>query len=167
MDASRAASHSTLSGGLRLRGAVAAIVCAALAFLCAGAQAGLELWPDSEAGSGFGSYLPTSGRASLLDPSRLGISHQMVFSYSSGSSGRNNVGGLWLTNFSYKFASPLTVDLSVGASLSKTGGRELDAQNLFLEGLSLRYRPSENLYFHFSYRGAPDNWFLHPESLTR
>ena len=167
MDAHRTVSHLSLRRSPRLRGALAAGAFVALAFFCAGAQAGIELWPDSEAGSSFGSYLPTSGRASLLDPSRLGISHQMVFSYSSGNAGRNNMGGLWLTNFSYKFASPLTVDLSVGASLSKTGGRELDTQNLFLESLSLRYRPSENLYFHFSYRGAPYNWFLYPESLTR
>ncbi|MBN1503802.1 MAG: hypothetical protein JW952_01940 [Candidatus Eisenbacteria bacterium] len=136
-----------------------------LAFLAAAAEADVELWPSG--GSGLGSFLPTSGRASLLDPSKLGISHQMVFSYSSGSAGRDNVGGLWLTNFSYKLSTPLTVDLSVGASLSKTSGREPDAQSLFLNGFSLRYRPNENLYLHFMYNGVPNNWFLSPERLAR
>lgn len=144
----------------RVRTAVAFIL---LVSLAAVAEAGLELSPYGS-GSGLGSFLPTSGRSSLLDPSKLGISHQMVFSYSSGSTGKDNVGGLWLTNFSYKFSNPLAMDLSVGALLSNTGTRELNAQSVFVESFSLRYRPSENLYFQFMYREVPNNWFLLPES---
>ena len=143
-----------------------AVACLLLVSFAALAEAGLELWPDGS-GSGLGSLLPTSSRASLLDPSKLGISHQMVFSYSSGSTGKDNVGGLWLTNLSYKFSSPLTMDLSVGASLSNTGARELNAQSLFVESFSLRYTPSENFYFRFMYSGAPNGWFLRPENHMR
>lgn len=143
------------------------IVCSvALLCLAVEAEAAIELWPD-RLGSTFGSFLPTTGRASLLDPSRLGISNQLVFSYSSGSGAKGNVGGLWLTNFSYRFSSPLRVDLSVGASLTNSGPRELNAQNLFLQSFSVRYTPNENLYFHFMYNQVPSSLFLYPDSRLR
>jgi hypothetical protein len=151
---------------LRPHGAALAVVCLGIVIFAAGASSEVELRPD-DSRSAIGSLLPTSGRASLLDPSKLDISHQMMFSYSSGNAGRNNVGGLWLTNLSYKFSSPLTLDLAVGASLSRAGTRDLNAQNLFLESFSLRYRPSENLYFHLMYREVPNSLFLRPELWAR
>ncbi len=166
MDAFRIASSSGPGRALRLPGVVVAVVCLALALFAAGAESEIELWPDNTR-SAAGSLLPTAGRASLLDPSKLDISHQMMFSYSSASAAKDNVGGLWLTNFSYKFSNPLTLDLAVGASLSRSGTRELDAQNLFLESFSLRYRPSENLYFHLMYREVPNSLFLRPEFRAR
>lgn len=150
----------------RLTGIGTAVICFVLASFAVGAEAGIELWPDKTGGP-FGSLLPTSGRASLLDPSKLGISHQLVFSYSSGNAGKNNLGGLWLSNFSYKFSSPLTVDLSVGTALSKTGSQGFTADRLFLESLSLHYKPNENLYFQLMYSEAPRSFFLFPEGHTR
>jgi len=157
--ASKTASPTGRGTAWSLRGMVTLAACLTVIAFAAAAEAGLELWPNGS-DSGLGSFLPTSGRSSLLDPSKLGISHQMMFSYSSGSVAKNNVGGLWLTNFSYKFSSPLTMDLSVGASLSSAGTRQLNAQSLFVESFSLRYRPSENFYFQFMYREAPNTWFL-------
>ncbi len=155
-----------LSRASRITVIVTVVACLVPASFAARAAAEIQLWPDN-AGRTLGSLLPTSGRASLLDPSKLDISHQMIFSYSSGRAGGSNVGGLWLTNFSYKLSSPLTVDVAVGAALSKMETREVDAQNLFLESFSLRYRPSENLYFHFMYREAPGSWYMRPEHPTR
>ncbi len=162
----RIASRSCQIRGGRRAALWTAVACILIVSLTAAAEAGLELWPSGSS-SGLGSLLPTTGRTSLLDPSKLDISQQMVFSYSSASAGKDNVGGLWLTNFSYKISNPLTVDLSVGASLSNTGARELSAQGLFLESFSLRYRPNENFYFHFMYREAPNPWFLRPDGFAR
>jgi hypothetical protein len=123
--------------------------------------AGVELWPQSYT-TPLGSMLPTSSRTSLLDPSRLEISHQLVFAYSSGGVVRDNTGGLWRTNFRYEFSNPLTLDLSVGSSLSYSGRDGFQSQKPFLESLSLRYRPNDNFYFHLMYREAPRTLFWSP-----
>lgn len=124
-------------------------------------MADIELWPKSATYPGA-SLLPTSSKNSLLDPSKLNISHQLTFSYSSSSGVGGNTGGLWLTNFQYRFSQPLTVDVAVGSSLTHSSLQGLQGQSLFLESFSLRYRPNENFYFHLLYREAPRGHFLFP-----
>ncbi|MFH0778227.1 MAG: hypothetical protein V2A71_06300, partial [Candidatus Eisenbacteria bacterium] len=108
--------------------------------------------------------VPLSSRSSLLDLSKIDISHQVVFSYSSGSGRGDDVGGLWRTNFRYPLSGALKLDVGLGTSLSKSGAGDLQTNKFFLESFSLSYRPSESFFLHLSYREAPYNHLYLPLS---
>lgn len=114
----------------------------------------------------WSSLAPTSSRLSLLDLSKLDVSHELVFSYGLSSSGRDGMGGLWLTTFSYPVSGPLKLDLSIGTSLSRSAARGFQADNLFLENFSLQYRPSDSVLFQFMYRGIPSSQVYFPVRST-
>jgi len=125
------------------------------------ASAEVELLTNRSANPWAG-LLPTSSRLSLLDLSKLDVSHQLVFSYGSDSAGKSDMGGLWLTKFHYPLSGPLTLDLSVGSSLSHSAVRGFQADKLFLEKFSLQYRPNDSLFFHLMYRQIPSRYLYFP-----
>jgi hypothetical protein len=137
-------------------------VMAGLLLLTVGAaSADLELL-ETRSADPWAGLVPTSSRLSLLDLSKLDISHQLVFSYGSNSAGRSDMGGLWRTRLSYPLSGPLTLDLSIGSSLSRSAVRGLEANNLFLETFSLRYRPNDNFLFQLMYREFPSSYLYFP-----
>jgi hypothetical protein len=110
----------------------------------------------------WANLLPVSSRNSLLDPSKLDISHQLVFSYYSGSAGKGDSGGLFLTRFRYPLSSPLLLDLTIGSSLNHSAVRGFQSNELFIQNFSLRYAPNDNFLLMFMYNGAPYNRFYFP-----
>jgi hypothetical protein len=84
--------------------------------------------------------------ASWFDPSRLNVSTSVSFG-----SGWNGQGtGLGVTSFSYHFAAPLAMRVSLGQTF---GQAALDGGNRpFLEGLDLAYRPHPNFQFQIHYQ---------------
>jgi len=132
---------------------VAALVSLSLADV---ASAGLDLLGNKSADP-WTNLLPVSGRNSLLDPSRLQISHQLVFSYASGSMVTQNTAGLFLTSFQYAVSNPLTLNVTLGSALTHSQPRGFQANELFLQNFSLRYAPNDNFLLFFSYNGAPYN----------
>ncbi len=117
---------------------------------------------ETQSADPWAQLLPTSSRLSLLDVSKLEISHQLVMSYSSDSAGLSNMGGLWRTRLSYPLSGPLTLDMSIGASLNRSAVRGLEANSFFLEAFSLRYRPNDNFSFQLMYREFPSGYFYLP-----
>jgi hypothetical protein len=124
-------------------------------------NAGLEL-PNHRSADPWTNLLPLSSRNSLLDPSKLDISHELVFSYYSGSTAKGNTGGLFLTRFQYPLSSPLVLDLTIGSSLSHSQLQGFQSNELFIQNFSLRYSPNDNFFLIFTYDGAPYNRLYFP-----
>jgi len=124
--------------------------------LAGAASGGLDLLGNRSANP-WTSLLPVSGRNSLLDPSRLQISHQIVFSYASGSMATESTAGLFLSSFRYAVSSPLTLNVTLGSALTHSQPRGFQANELFLQNFSLRYAPNDNFLLLFTYNGAPYN----------
>lgn len=96
---------------------------------------------------------PTSGLGfSLLDPSRLRISHSYSMSYMTGSGYSSSV-GLYMSTLEYQFAKPLSVRVGLGylhQPLGFTGVSGPDGE--FLPNVRLDWRPSDNMHFIIDYR---------------
>ena len=137
------------------------VATALLALVVSTAHAGESILTRQSADP-WASFLPTSSRFSLLDPSKLEISHQLVFSYSSGSARNNDIGGLWLTSLRYDISSPLTMGLTLGSSMSRSSVSGFQADKLFLESLSVRYAPSDRFLFLLMYKQIPDGFLYFP-----
>jgi hypothetical protein len=86
----------------------------------------------------------------LLDLGRLSQSSELSFFYGNGSGLRDQYGGLYLSHFSYRFSSPLTLRLSVGARYDNAafGSRDGEA---FVGGFQLAYQPSRNFLIQLNY----------------
>ena len=85
----------------------------------------------------------------LLDLGRLSQSSEMSFFYGNGSGLRDQYGGLYLSHFTYRFSSPLTMRVSVGARFDNSfANREGQA---FLGGFQLAYQPSRNFLIQLNY----------------
>jgi hypothetical protein len=136
------------------------VICLLLAAMCFNllatrlASAGLGLL-DNKSANPWTNLLPVSSRNSLLDPSKLRISHQVVFSYYSESAGKGDTGGLFLSRFQYPLSSPLMLDFTIGSSLSRSTTRGLQSNELFIQNFSLRYAPNDKFLLLFMYNGAP------------
>lgn len=117
---------------------------------------------DHHSADPWENLLPLSSRNSLLDPSKLDISHQLVFSYASGSTKQGDTSGLFLTRFQYPLSNPLKLDLTIGSSLTHSGLQGFQSNGLFIQNLSLRYAPNDGFLLFFMYNGAPYNRFYFP-----
>lgn len=120
----------------------ASIAVALLATCALGARCAAAATPGA-----FTPRVPVSGLAwPWTDPQGLHVSTS--FSVGSGFGGRGT-SALQLTSFSWQFAAPLRVAVSLGNSW---GGSGYASNHAFLEGLQLDYRPSPALQFQISYR---------------
>lgn len=100
----------------------------------------------SSIGSGYQPQVPVSAFARpFLDPTRFHISTSV--SVGSGFSGKTSA--LQVTSFSYQFTRPAWLQVSVGNSMGSPSSR---GNGMFLEGLSLGFRPSANTVFQIQYR---------------
>ncbi len=92
---------------------------------------------------------------SLLDPSRLRISHSYSMSYMSGSGYSSSV-GLYMSTLEYQFAKPLSIRVGLGylhQPLGFTGVSGPDGA--FLPSVRLDWRPTDNMRFIIDYRTLP------------
>ena len=107
------------------------------------------------AGSAAAEPMPALGRnlsdsgAGLLDLGRLSQSSELSFFYGSGSGLRGEYGGLYLSHFTYRLASPLTLRLSLGARFDN--GLGTSNGQPFVGGFQLAYRPSQNFQIRLDY----------------
>jgi hypothetical protein len=87
---------------------------------------------------------------SLLDPSRLKMSHTYSLSFMTGG-GRSQTIGLYMNSIEYQVSSPLTLRLHLGYLHQPTalfgGVRDSGFGGTFLPGFELDYHPSENFFF--------------------
>jgi hypothetical protein len=104
---------------------------------------------------------------SLLDPSRLTISHAYSFAYLSGGTTSGSV-GMYQSVIQYQLARPLTLRVGLAYAhnpLTALGGGSGD---LVREGLypsfQLEYRPSANVYLGIGYERVPYNLYYGPYS---
>jgi hypothetical protein len=99
-------------------------------------------------GSGFSPRVPVSALArpaAWFDPSRLQVSTSV--SVGSGFGGGTNA--LQITSFSYRFGTPLYMNVNVGNAWGPGSAR---GRSFFLQGLDVGYRPWPGLMFQVHYR---------------
>ncbi len=97
---------------------------------------------------GFQPRVPVSSfarPAGWFDPSRLRIGS--TFSVGTGFSGGSSA--LQVTSFSYQFAKPAWLEVSLGNSF---GGDRAGGNAMFLEGLRFGFRPSANTVFQVQFQ---------------
>lgn len=100
---------------------------------------------------------PLSG---LFDPSRLTWNQSLTFGFSSGSFGAGGSSGLYTSSFGYRLADPLRLRVDVGAHLTSGFRGSGSTQGVFLQGMSLDWRPSKNSVIRFEYQDmrSPLQW---------
>lgn len=110
--------------------------------------------PNAAGSGGLG--LPLYG---LFDPSRLTWSQSLSFGYSSGA-GYGGTSGLYTSSFAYRIADPLRLKVDIGAHLTPAAHGYGQTQGVFLQGLSLDWRPFKNSVVHFQYQDcrSPLQW---------
>jgi hypothetical protein len=91
----------------------------------------------------------TGAGSGLLDLGRLSQSSELSFYYGGGSGLGNDYGGLYLSHFTYRLGSPLTLSLSLGARFDNafsTGNGQP-----FVGGFQLAYHPSQSFLIRLDY----------------
>jgi len=103
-------------------------------------------------------------RFSLLDLSRLEMSHSYSISYFS-MGGRGMTIGMYVNSIRYQISNPLTLNLSLawvhqpGNFLLRDRGTATDYGRI-LPSFSLEYRPSDNFFLEIGYHSIPA--YLYP-----
>ncbi|MFH1009890.1 MAG: hypothetical protein V1784_01485 [bacterium] len=97
---------------------------------------------------------------SLLDPSRMHMSHSMQMGYFSSGSQSGSY-GMYLNSMTYEISKPLSVRTHLGFQFQPHGPAEWNPANYgnqFVGGAELNWQPARNFYFHLgAFRGiAPD-----------
>lgn len=97
---------------------------------------------------------------SLLDPSRLHMSHSIQMGYYS-SGGMSGSRGIYMNTLTYEVARPLSVTTHLGIQFQPSGPAEWNPANYgnqFVGGAELNWRPTRNLFLHVgAFRGiVPD-----------
>jgi hypothetical protein len=97
---------------------------------------------------------------SLLDPSRLHMSHSMQMGFYSGGSTSGSY-GMYMNNISYEVSKSLYVGTHLGFQFQPYGPAEWNPANngsQFVGGAELNWHPASNWYLHLgAFRGiAPD-----------
>jgi hypothetical protein len=96
---------------------------------------------------------------SLLDPSRLNISHSYMMSYFSGG-GRSGSVGLYMSTLQYQLSRPLSLRVGLGYLHQPLGFLSSSAntvENQILPNFRLDFRPSENFHFMVDYMTIPSS----------
>ena len=137
---------------------------AALA-LTAGFASAQDFGTNFGTGGGYQPLVPVSKfarPAAWLDPGRLRIATSV--SVGTGFSGGSS--GLQVTNFSYQFAKPVWLQVGLGNSF---GGGNARGNGMFLESLSMGFRPTANSVFQIQFRDvrSPLQYSNEPYGLSR
>lgn len=101
---------------------------------------------------------------SLLDPSKLRMSHSYTFSYFSSERSSGSF-GVYTNVLEYKFSNPLTLTLSLNylhQPLSVFHKDDLRLKDAILPNFQLRYRPNDSFSFTINVLTYP--YLYHPKS---
>jgi hypothetical protein len=104
--------------------------------------------------------LPLSSVTSLLDPTRMHMSHSIQMGYYSGG-GVSASRGLYMNTMTYDISKPLSVTTHLGIQYQPSGPAEWNPAsygNQFIGGAEINWQPAGNLFLHLgAYRGfVPD-----------
>jgi hypothetical protein len=134
-----------------------AIICMAVAVFCS--QGICQTKAD------YGSTGDSSKSGSLIDPSRVSVSHSMSFGMMSGGSSSIQSQSFYSTMLQYRFAAPLTLNLNFSLPIHSTVSsyQNLTSQNMqslnYFKNIpfdvSLSWRPSERFAFNFTVVNYP------------
>ncbi len=122
---------------------------AAVAVFSAGAAFAEPFGSNPATDGGWSPRVPITGLArpmAGLDLSRL----HLTTSISVGSGFTGGAEGLQTTSLSYQFRAPLAMQVSIGNAFGASAQR--GANNFFLQGLDLAYRPTANTAFSIHYQ---------------
>ena len=116
-----------------------------------------------DTGSYLRSYQPLgipTNMVSLLDPSRLHMSHSIQMGYFS-TGGVSASRGMYLNSLTYDISRPLSVTTHLGIQFQPSGPAEwnpANSGNQFVGGAELNWHPARNFFLHVSaFRGmVPD-----------
>jgi len=124
-----------------------------LGLVSAGLLLAQDMVDDAAAENVF--QLPSQSVLGILDPSRIDVSNQVTFGYTSGGAYRSGSYGLYQNRLSYQLSDPLRVTLLLGYQFASPYDDALSGmseRDRFLPGLSVSYVPSDNFALHFEYR---------------
>lgn len=113
----------------------------------------------------FFGLTPQKSSFSLLDPSRLNMTHSYTLWYSSGKKGSESF-GLYVNTLQYQFSNPLKMTVELGymhqTPFWQRTGSSLETQR-FLSNFLLEYKKS-NFYFLLKVGNLPrsNNWYYNP-----
>lgn len=97
---------------------------------------------------------------SLLDPSKLKISHSYSFGYFSGGRSSGSI-GMYMSTIEYQIYQPLTVRLGLGyLHPGFIGNSNIDINSRILPNFSLRYTPSSNFSLSIDVLTVPEYYYL-------
>ncbi len=102
----------------------------------------------------------SAAAVSLLDPSRLHMSHSMQMGLYSGGATSGSY-GMYMNNLTYAVSKALSVDTHLGFQFQPYGPAEWNPATYgsqFVGGAELNWHPASNFYFHLgAFRGiVPD-----------
>jgi hypothetical protein len=103
-------------------------------------------------------YVAKNSSLSLLDPSRLHMSHSYSLMYTSSRAGSYSL-GMYLNSIEYQVSDPLKIRIDVaylhqpGALIGARNNSVIDGR--ILPGISINWQPTKNMFFHIGYRQVP------------
>ena len=102
------------------------------------------------------------GNFSIFDPSKLTMSHSYSLSYFSGGRQSGSI-GYYMNSLEYRFIKPLKIRLDLGYLHSPSGlfsgGSNAVNSGIFVPGVAVDWRPSDNFNFRFDYRQVPIGYY--------
>lgn len=104
-------------------------------------------------------FRPSSGGLNLIDMNRLEMHHSYSFGVTSYGGGNNFSEGLYTNTLIYSFQAPVVMRMDVGVAHdpfgTQTFGPQQKSAQVYLQNLSLQYRPAENMLFTFAFSQYP------------
>ena len=123
------------------------------------AQSGLERQQQEATSADAIGDARIDNKFSLLDLSRLDMSHSYTISYFS-ANGHGTTIGMYMNSIRYRISNPLTLNVNLawvhqpGQIFGGDRGTPTDYGSIY-PSFSLEYRPSENFYLEVGYHSVP------------
>ncbi|HDS01291.1 MAG TPA: hypothetical protein ENO22_07675 [candidate division Zixibacteria bacterium] len=121
-------------------------------------QSGLERQEEATSADAIGKAR-IDNKFSLLDLSRLDMSHSYTISYFS-ANGQGTTIGMYMNSIRYRISNPLTLNVNLawvhqpGQLLGGDRGTPTDYGSIY-PSFSLEYRPSDKFYLEIGYHSVP------------
>lgn len=104
-------------------------------------------------------FRPSAGGLNLLDMNRVQMHHSYSFGVSSFGGGNTFSEGLYTNTLIYSFQAPVVMRMDVGVAHdpfgTQTFGPQQKSAQIYLQNLSLQYRPAENMLLTFAFSQYP------------
>ena len=109
-------------------------------------------------GQGSGESYVKKGNFSIFDPSKLTMKQSYSMSYYNGGSNSGSI-GYYMNSLEYRFSGPLKIRVDLGYLHSPSnffsGGSSAANSGVFVPGVAIDWKPTENFNIRIDYRHVP------------